>query len=66
MSIGENIKIKRLAIGLSQNELAAAVGVKQPTIAQYERGSKVPSMILGRDIARILQCTLDDLVGEES
>lgn len=64
MSVGENIKVKRLALGMTQENLAQAVGLGRSMIAQIERGSKVPNIILGRDIAKVLQCRLDDLVEE--
>lgn len=66
MSVGENIKAKRMALGMTQENLASALGLGRSMIAQIERGSKVPNVMLGRDIAKILQCSLDDLVGEES
>lgn len=65
MSVGENIKRKRIAMGLSQEELAEAVQVAQSMICQIERGSKVPTITLARDIAKELQCSLDDFVEEE-
>lgn len=64
MSVGENIKAKRHAASMTQEELASAVGIGQSMIAQIERGSKVPNLILGRDIAKVLQCDLNDLVRE--
>lgn len=47
---------------MSQNDLASAVGVSVPMICQIERGTKVPTVILGAEIAKILQCDLNDLV----
>ncbi len=62
MSVGENIKAKRIALGMTQEGLANAVGLGRSMIAQIERGSKVPNIMLGRDIARVLQCGMEDLV----
>ncbi len=64
MSIGENIKARRQAMGMTQEELACAVGLGRSMVAQIERGSKVPNMILGRDIARVLKCGMDSLLEE--
>ena len=64
MSVGENIKAKRHAASMTQEELAIAVGSGQSMIAQIEQGSKIPNLILGRDIAKVLQCDLNDLVRE--
>lgn len=65
MSVGENIKVKRLALGMTQEKLADAVGLGRSMIAQIERGSKVPNMVLGRDIARVLGCGMEDLLEEK-
>lgn len=64
MSVGENVKRMRLEKGWSQEDLAEAVQVSRPMICQIERGSKVPSVMLARDIAEVLGCRLEDLVDE--
>ncbi|RGE56460.1 XRE family transcriptional regulator [Eisenbergiella massiliensis] len=61
MSVGENIKKRREAKGLSQAELAGAIGVGQSYLSQIERGTKAASIQLGKQIAEILECTLDEL-----
>ena len=62
MNIGKNIKDKRSAIGMTQKELAEAVGVEQSMICQIERGTKTPSMPLGKQIADVLGCSIDSLL----
>lgn len=62
MSIGENIKNKRLSMGITQKELAEKVMVDQSMICQIERGSKIPTMLLGKEIASVLRCELADLL----
>lgn len=64
MSIGENIKARREAAGLTQEALAAQVGVTHSMICQIERGSKSPTVVLGKQIADVLGCTLDELVSK--
>lgn len=64
MSVGENIKEKRQSLGMTQESLANALGLGRSMIAQIERGSKIPNLMLGRDIARVLQCDLEELVKE--
>jgi len=66
MSVGENIKTKRTALGMTQENLASALGLGRSMIAQIERGSKVPNVMLGKEIARVLRCSMDDLVREEN
>lgn len=65
MSVGENIKAKRQALGMTQERLADAVGLGRSMVAQIERGSKVPNMVLGRDIARVLGCCMEELLEGE-
>lgn len=65
MSVGENIKARRMALGMTQESLANAVGLGRSMIAQIERGSKVPNIMLGKDIARVLQCGMEDLVSDK-
>ncbi len=62
MSIGENIKNRRKSMGMSQGDLASAIGVSVPMICQIERGTKSVTLMLGAEIAKILQCDLNDLV----
>ena len=62
MSIGTIIKEKRIAIGLTQQELADLVNVDQSFICQIERGTKIPTLLLGKEIAKVFKCKIDDLV----
>lgn len=62
MSVGENIKNIRLQAGMTQKELAEKVLVDQSMICQIERGSKVPTMLLGQEIAKALGCELVELL----
>lgn len=63
-SVGGNIKARRMALGIAQTKLAESIGISQSLMAQFERGSKIPNLMLGRDIARVLQCDLEELVKE--
>lgn len=65
MSIGENIKNRRKNAGMSQSDLAAAVGVSVPMICQIERGTKAVTLMLGAEIAKVLQCDLNTLASGE-
>lgn len=65
MSVGENIKSRRQALGMTQEDLAKAVGLGRSMVAQIERGSKAVSIQLGVEIAKVLQCDLNTLASEE-
>lgn len=64
MSIGENIKDMRQRKEWTQRELAERVGIGQSMIAQIERGTKTVTMPLGKQIAEVFGCTLDDLFND--
>ena len=64
MSIGANIRRIREEKGLKQVELAKMANVTQAMICQIELGTKPPSLPLSVDIAKVLECSIDDLVEE--
>ncbi|GAA6514587.1 hypothetical protein K370107A2_15900 [Merdimmobilis hominis] len=62
MSVGANIKAKRTALNLTQRELAQRVNVDPSMICQIERGTKMPTLPLGKEIADALGCTIEELI----
>lgn len=64
MSIGQNIRNKRENKGLTQLQLAEAVGIGRSYLCRIERGSSVLNVELAADIARELDCSIEDLVRE--
>lgn len=62
MNIGGNIRRIREEKGMRQCALAEAVGVTGSMISMIERGTRVPSLPLGADIARVLDVRIDDLM----
>ena len=66
MSIGLNIKKLREERGMTQEELAAAIDVSRSMIAQIERDSRCPTLILGSRIADALGTGLGELAGVRS
>ena len=63
----KNLRMKsaRAALGLSQQELADAVGASRQTINAIEQGDYNPTINLCIAICRALDKTLDDLFWEE-
>lgn len=61
----ERLKSARAEKGLSQVELAKAVGVSAATISSYEtvNGTKIPSLDKASTIAAVLEVSLDWLCG---
>lgn len=65
--MAKNLKLKsaRAERDLTQQQLAAAVGVSRQTINAIEKGEYNPTIRLCRAICRALGRSLDDLFGEE-
>lgn len=66
MPIGDRIKEARLARRLSQQDLAALLGITQGAVGQYERGDNLPSLNLAAALARELLVTTDWLLELDS
>lgn len=63
---GGRLRIKRLAQGLSQEQLAQASGVSRQAIAGMESGRWAPSLKVALAIARALDASVEDLFGTEA
>ena len=66
MSKNTAMKDARLALGLSQQELADRLGVSRQTILAIEKGDYNPTVKLCIGICRCLGKTLNDLFWEEN
>lgn len=62
MSIGQNIKEARKKAGITQAELANAVGLSTITIRQYESDKREPRYHIINKIAKVLDCDISKLV----
>lgn len=60
------IKNLREKAGFSQIELARSVGVSQVCLCRYETGERTPSYLILKRIAKELNCTVDQLIGENA
>lgn len=63
--IGKNIQNKRKNMGLTQEQLAAALGVSIAAVSKWETGGAYPDITLIAPIARKLGVTVDELLGFE-
>lgn len=63
MSLGRNIKNRRKEQGLSQKELAHNVNVTQSFVSKMERDENTTTYDVLRKIAKALDTTVEDLVG---
>ncbi len=58
-----NLSAKRIQKGLSQKDMAEAIGVARPTYSLYEKGSREPNISKIVKIAEVLNVSVDDLFG---
>ena len=58
------LKLKeiRTAHNLSQTQLAEKIGVKPHTVSQWESGARTPDILTVNNIAKVLDCSIDDLI----
>ena len=60
------VRRRRLELGFSQTDVANLTGLMQRHVSEIERGVVSPSVNTLRRIAHALNCTVGELVEEES
>jgi len=63
MSFAERLSELRKKKGISQEVLARHLGTQGPAIGRYERGTAKPTIEVAAKIAKVLEVSLDYLVG---
>ena len=61
-SLGTVLRLRRVAAGITQVELAESVGTGQTSVSQWERGVTTPTLVHLRRLALALDCDLVDLL----
>jgi transcriptional regulator with XRE-family HTH domain len=59
--MGEKLKAARKAAGMTQAQLAAALGCNQKDVSRWEAGRE-PGVLTVKKMAQVLGCSMDDLV----
>lgn len=59
--MGEKLKAARKAAGMTQAQLAAALGCTQKDVSRWEAGRE-PGALTVKKMAQVLGCSMDDLV----
>ncbi|MBO5070087.1 MAG: helix-turn-helix domain-containing protein [Roseburia sp.] len=62
--LNENIKIRRKAKGMSQEELATKLNISRQTLSKWEKGLSVPDAEILIRIADALDTSVSELLGE--
>ena len=60
--MGDKLKAARLAAGMTQKQLADALGCRVKDVSRWENGHVEPGVLTVKKMARILGCSMDDLV----
>ena len=63
--VGQNVKQKRTALGISQNQLAKKAGISQASLNALESKTNNPSVETVFLLAAALDCTVSELLGEQ-
>lgn len=66
MNFRKNLKENRKRAGLSQEEVADRLSVSRQTISKWESGDSYPSTQHILMIAKYLDCSMDDLIGNSN
>lgn len=61
-TIGSRIAQKRKALGLTQEALAAQLGISSQAVSKWENDISAPDISLLPDLAKALNCTTDELL----
>ncbi|MBS5794277.1 MAG: helix-turn-helix transcriptional regulator [Clostridiales bacterium] len=62
MSLAENVKMNRLKLGYTQQKLANEVNLTKTMISFVESGKRELSINSLREVAKVFNCTIDELV----
>ncbi len=60
ITIGKKVKEYREKNGLSQNVFGKIIGVSPQAVCKWELGMSYPDIIILPELAKILECTIDD------
>ena len=60
--MGEKLKTARQRAGMTQAQLAEAIGCKQKDVSRWEAGQIEPGVLTVKKMAQVLGCSMDDLV----
>lgn len=61
--IGKRIAAIRKRRKMTQTDLANKLGIEQNSVSNYERGSNTPSIPVLITMSKVLDCSVDELLG---
>ncbi|PIB93103.1 transcriptional regulator [Caulobacter sp. FWC2] len=66
LTVGQNVRRARLALGLTQEQLAEQSGFSQQYLSDLERGRRNPTIVSLWELSQVLKVTPAILVSSES
>lgn len=60
--LGARIAVRRRALGLTQGQVAAYMGVSPQAVSKWERGLACPDLVFLDDLATLLDMGLEELL----
>ena len=63
IALGSRVRLRRKELGLSQDQLARAVGITFQQVQKYEHGTNRISFSRLVEICEALECSVSDLIG---
>ena len=64
-AVGKRVQARRLAAGLTQDQLARKLGVSNAHVSYLERGERGPSLHMLHKLAKTLRTTVGRLVPDK-
>lgn len=65
MTFGEQIKRRRKALGLSQEELSVKLNISRQTISKWEQDKSLPDLVNGITLCEFLGISTEELLGKQ-
>lgn len=62
MTFAQRLETLRIQKGLTQEELARLINIRQPSYCAYERGKNKPSKNTQIQLAKVLKVSVDELM----
>lgn len=59
------LRTRRIAMHLTQDDIASVMGVDRASVSRWENGDAFPKTSRLRDLAILLHCTVDELLEDQ-
>ena len=65
MDINNKIRKLRFELNLTQQEFADRIGISRPSLSNYEKGTRMPSMTVVQKICKEFNVSLSDIIDQD-